>query len=170
MHRLFSINSGILVAVVLCAARLLCQDATDPLGPARALLSEGKLQDTESTLRAYLASHPTSADAHFLLGYALFRDQKPNESLVEFTEGAKFRRPHPDELKIVASDYVILSDYMDADKWFSTVVTESPNDADACISSAGPSSTKITSPTPSPISNMPWRCVPNTSRLKTTLA
>jgi Flp pilus assembly protein TadD len=60
----------------------------------------------------------------------LFRDQKATESLAEFTAGAKFRRPRADELKIVASDYVILSDYGDADKWFSAVAAENPNDAD----------------------------------------
>jgi tetratricopeptide (TPR) repeat protein len=78
-----------------------------------------------------LAANPSAADGHFLLGYVLFRDQKAKESLAEFTTGAKFRRPHPDELKIVAADYVMLSDYSDADKWFSQVVSETPYDADA---------------------------------------
>ena len=57
--------------------------------------------------------------------------QKPTESLAEFTAGAKFRRPRADELKIVAGDYVMLSDFSDADKWFLQVVSETPNDADA---------------------------------------
>ena len=82
-------------------------------------------------IRVYLKTNPSSADAHFLLGYVLFREQKAKESLAEFTAGAKFRRPHPDELKVVASDYVILGDFGDADKWFSEVVAEDPNDADA---------------------------------------
>ncbi len=66
-----------------------------------------------------------------LLLPALFREQKAAESLAEFTAGAKFRRPRADEFKVVAADYVMLSDYADADKWFSQVVSETPNDADA---------------------------------------
>jgi tetratricopeptide (TPR) repeat protein len=34
-------------------------------------------------------------------------------------------------LKIVAADYAMLGDYSDADKWFSQVVAETPNDADS---------------------------------------
>jgi tetratricopeptide (TPR) repeat protein len=34
-------------------------------------------------------------------------------------------------LKIVAANYVMLNDYSDADKWFSQVVAEAPNDADS---------------------------------------
>jgi Flp pilus assembly protein TadD len=34
-------------------------------------------------------------------------------------------------LKVVASDYVMLEDFGDADKWFTEVVAETPNDADA---------------------------------------
>jgi tetratricopeptide (TPR) repeat protein len=41
------------------------------------------------------------------------------------------RHPRPDELKIVASDYVLLEDFVDADKWFSEVVAETPDDANA---------------------------------------
>src|SRR6185437_3965900 len=82
-------------------------------------------------LRNFLDAHPSDPDAHFLYGYVLFREQKARESLAEFTAGAKYRRPNAEELKIVASDYVLLGDFADADKWFSEVVTESPSDADA---------------------------------------
>lgn len=95
------------------------------------MLDQGKAAESESILRSYLVANPNSADAHFLLGYALFRQQKAKDSLAEFTAGAKFRRPRADELKVVASDYVILADYSDADKWFSQVVSETPDDADA---------------------------------------
>lgn len=108
-----------------------CQQSADPLAQERALLSEGRLAESEAALRTYIRTNPSSADAHFLLGYILFRDQKANESLVEFTAGAKYSRPKADDLKIVASDYVILGDFADADKWFSEVVKEMPGDADA---------------------------------------
>ena len=116
---------------VLCTASALSQTPADPLSEARSLLDAGKIQEPEAILRNYLAANPSAADAHFLLGYALFRDQNAKESLAEFTAGAKFRRPRADELKVVAGDYVMLGDYSDADKWFSQVVTETPNDADA---------------------------------------
>jgi len=116
---------------VLCAASALSQTSADPVAEARSLLDAGKIQESETILRSYLAANPSAADAHFLLGYALFRDQRSKESLAEFTAGAKFRRPRADELKIVAGDYVMLGDYSDADKWFSQVVSETPNDADA---------------------------------------
>jgi len=96
----------------------------------RSLLDAGRLAEAESSARNYLAMHASSADAHFLLGYILFREQKPKESLAEFTAGASFRRPGADDFKIVASDYVILRDYADADKWFSEAVAANPNDAD----------------------------------------
>lgn len=118
-------------AVLLFTASALCQTTADPIAEARSLLDTGKIQESETILRNYLTAHTSSADAHFLLGYALFRDRKAKESLAEFTAGAKFRRPLADDLKIVAADYVMLSDYSDADKWFSQVVTEKPNDSDA---------------------------------------
>ena len=121
----------VLSVVIACAVPALSQAPPDPLAPARALLDAGKAAESESLLRSYLAAHPESADAHYLLGYALFREQKATESLAEFTAGAKFRHPRPDELKVVAADYVMLGDYSDADRWFSQVVSETPNDADA---------------------------------------
>jgi tetratricopeptide (TPR) repeat protein len=118
----------------LCSAAV-CQpppeQPADPLAEARTLAEKGAAAKSEDLLRGYIAGRPTSADAHFLLGYVLFREQKAKESLAEFTAGAKLRRPKADELKTVASDYVMLGDYSDADKWFSEVTSETPGDADA---------------------------------------
>ena len=120
-----------LAALILSGASVLCSAQADPLSEARSLIDQGKVAQSESILRNYLGSNPNSADAHFLLGYALFRQQKAKDSLAEFTAGAKFRRPRAVELKVVAGDYVMLGDYSDADKWFSQVVSEMPEDADA---------------------------------------
>jgi tetratricopeptide (TPR) repeat protein len=121
----------LLLAAIVCVTSANCQAPSDPVARARALLDAGEIQHAEALLRDQVAANPSAADAHFLLGYALFRDQKAKESLVELTTGAKFRRPRADELKVVAADYVMLSDYSDADKWFSQVVSETPDDADA---------------------------------------
>jgi tetratricopeptide (TPR) repeat protein len=128
----FPISSHLVAAVVLCATPAFCQQQSDPLAAARSLLDSGKFAESEANLRAYLVANPSSADAHFLLGYVLFREQKATESLAEFTAGAKSRRPGPDDLKIVGSDYVVLGDLGDADKWFSQVVEQAPLDAEAC--------------------------------------
>ncbi|HEY1897492.1 MAG TPA: tetratricopeptide repeat protein [Terracidiphilus sp.] len=127
----YKLRRTFLAAAILGTVSGLGQAPADPLAKARSLLDAGKIEESESFLRDYIANNPSGADAHFLLGYALFRGQKPTESLAEFTVGAKFRRPRADELKIVAGDYVLLSDFSDADKWFSQVVSETPNDADA---------------------------------------
>jgi Flp pilus assembly protein TadD len=123
---------GVLVIVAISCARFsFCQAPSDPLADARAKADAGKLTQAESTLHGFLARNPNSADAHFLLGYVLFREKKARESLDEFNAGAKMRRPTPEDLKIVASDYVLAGDFGNADKWFSEVVAETPNDPNA---------------------------------------
>jgi len=116
---------------VLCALAADGQKPADPLPGPRAFLAEGKLDKSEAALHDYLAAHPASADAHFLLGYVLFREKKATESLAEFTAGARTRHPKAEEFKTIASDYVLLRDYSDAEKWFTEVTRETPNDADA---------------------------------------
>ncbi len=47
----------------------------DPaLAPARSLLRQDKLSEAEATTRNFLKAHADSADAHFLLGFILFRE------------------------------------------------------------------------------------------------
>jgi tetratricopeptide (TPR) repeat protein len=108
-----------------------CQPPNDPLSEPRALLAEGKLASSDAALHNYLKEHPASAEAHFLLGYVLLREQKPVDSLAEYTAGARTRHPKADEFKAIASDYVLLGDFADADKWFTEVIVEKPDDPDA---------------------------------------
>jgi tetratricopeptide (TPR) repeat protein len=105
--------------------------AGSELAHAKDLVNAGSLQEAESFLRTYLTHDVASADAHFLLGYVLFREQKISDSLAEYTRGAKFRTPGEEDLKIVAFDYVVLKDYTDASKWLSKAVAWKPDDADA---------------------------------------
>ncbi len=72
--------------------------------------------------RSYLESHPASADAHFLLGLILFKEVKAKDSLAEYTAAAKYRDPSAYDLEVVGLNYVLLNDYMDADKWLSKSV------------------------------------------------
>jgi len=100
-----------------------------PLAEARALINLGKWSEAEQVIRRYLEVRKSSADANYLLGYILFKKQDPKSSLAEYTEGARYRRPGAADLEVVASDYVLLKDYPDADKWFTKAVEWNPNDS-----------------------------------------
>lgn len=107
---------------------------TDALISAKSLVEGGNFAEAERILRLYLSNHQSSGEAHFLLGYVLFRQiqtkaalegridpefQQKNAkaALAEFTQGARSNRPSAFDLKIVALCYVLLGDYADADKW-----------------------------------------------------
>jgi Flp pilus assembly protein TadD len=126
---------------------------------AKSLMEKGLVHNAEREVRRHLEAHTDSAEGHFLLGYILFReiqagatgetttegiknfdvrptdaktrDEKARESLAEFTAGAKYHDPNAFDLKIVALDYVLLGDYVDADKWLTRSVEWNPQDTDA---------------------------------------
>jgi len=125
------LHLGLCEFLIGACALAFCQSATDPLADARSLATSGLLEKAEARIRGYLQENPASADAHFLLGYVLFREQRARDSLAEFTAAAKYRRPKADEFMAIASDYVLLGDYVDADKWFSEVTRERPDDPEA---------------------------------------
>ena len=120
---------AVLLLTVLCMRVAWSQQADDTLATARKLVMGGNLAESENLLRGFIAKNPSSADAYFLLGYVYFREQKARESLAEFTAGARYRTPAADDLKVVASDYVLLGDFPDAQKWFTKVTQEKPGDA-----------------------------------------
>lgn len=101
------------------------------LEQAKSLIRKGQTNLAEGDVRQHIKENPSSADGHFLLGYILFLEARAKESLAEYTEGAKYRKPSATDLKVVASDYVVLSDFPDADKWFTRVVEWTPNDKQA---------------------------------------
>lgn len=128
------------------------------LAKAESLMEKGQLNDAEIIVRQDLKIAPDSAAAHFLLGYILYReiqaqakqiDPNPNaiyaapqksliemseknakESLAEFTAGARYRTPSAFDLKIVAIDYILLGDFIDADKWLTRSLQLNPTDSD----------------------------------------
>src|SRR5437667_7885554 len=102
-------------------------------GATEALLFEGKClihlekyQEAERALRSYVGRRPNSDDALYLLGFVLYRQNKPAESLAMYTKGAALRRPAGDDLKIVGLDYVMLNDYAHAGKWLEKAVELEP--------------------------------------------
>jgi len=126
---------------------------------AKSLMEKGSLPDAERAVRHHLETHSDSAEGHFLLGYILFREiqtearlettaegvknlevdpadgkareKKAKDSLAEFTAGAKYHAPSSFDLKIVALDYVLLGDYVDADKWLARSLEWNPQDSDS---------------------------------------
>ncbi len=85
----------------------------------------------EGSLRDYQKFHPDSAQAEFLLGYVLFRENQPKESLAMYTAAASLQRPVADDFKIVGLDYALLNDYPDSIRWLEQSVSENPADAEA---------------------------------------
>ena len=56
----------------------------DPLlAEARSLADKGMASEAEGRVRQYLAEHPDSANAHFLLGYILFREIQEQAAINE---------------------------------------------------------------------------------------
>ena len=103
----------------------------DPVVAARAALAKGDLPGAEHLLQRDLATTPANADAAYLLGYVLFREHRETDSLAAYTAAARLRRPGPDDLLVVASDYILLKDYADAEHWLLAVVQTVPGNARA---------------------------------------
>jgi Flp pilus assembly protein TadD len=87
------------------------------LTEARKLMAAGNFKEAEKALRAFLELDPTAAQARYLLAYALLRQNKPRDSLEEYTRAAALRTPNAEQLREVGQDYVLLSDYPDAGNW-----------------------------------------------------
>lgn len=105
------------------------QAPVDALSTSRALLARGLIVAAQAKVDAFLQSNPDSADGHYLRAEVFFREQKAKESLAEFTQGAKGRRPTAREFGMIASDYVLLGDYSDADRWFTEATLADPGEA-----------------------------------------
>ena len=61
--------------------------------------------------------------------FALLHEGRATESLAEYTEGAKFGEPGADDLAAVASNYVLLKDFADADRWLRAALQRAPTRA-----------------------------------------
>lgn len=107
-----------------------------PIDPALAepqgLVESHHYPEAAQQIKTYLQNHPDSAPAHFLLGYTLYRENMPRESLAEYTLGARFKNPAASDLAAVAMDYILLHDYSDADKWLTEATARSPDNGLYC--------------------------------------
>jgi len=108
--------------------------SAETLAQARKLMSAGDFKQAEASLRAYLIGDPRSGPARYLLAYALLRQNKPKDSLEEYTRAAALQTPSAEELRSVGQDYVLLGDYEDAGKWMTRSVELSPADPEGWYS------------------------------------
>jgi Flp pilus assembly protein TadD len=93
--------------------------ANSPKAPAdaRSLMAVGNFKGAENALRTYLVTDPQSGHARYLLAYALLRQNRPKDSLEEYTRAAALQTPTAAQLREVGQDYVLLDDTVDAGKW-----------------------------------------------------
>lgn len=96
------------------------------LSEARTLLVQHDAAGAEKMARDYLKENASSAYGHFLLGYILFTEQKAEESLAEYTAGARYQKPSAADMMAVGADYVLLKDNEDADRLFKQVTDMEP--------------------------------------------
>ncbi len=97
----------------------------------KALANLAKFEEAAVALETYRATHPNSEDSAYLLAYVRFRQNKPKESLQLFTEAAKLQPPTADDLKLIALDYVLLSDYDDAARYLEQSLAADPESIEA---------------------------------------
>ncbi len=108
---------GVALGLVGMGRDLSGQSAEAGLAGAKQAAHDERWGDAEHLARSYLADHEASAEGHYVLALALQREDRPGESLREYTRAAQLRTPTATELSLVAYDYVLLNDYADADKW-----------------------------------------------------
>jgi tetratricopeptide (TPR) repeat protein len=100
------------------------------LARVRSAVEAGSFSSAEGLARKYVSQQDASADGHYLLGYILSHEGKAQESLGEYTRAAQLRPPSANDFKVVAVDYVLLGDFLDADQWFTRALKMNPSDAD----------------------------------------
>jgi len=121
-----------MICVVCCGlGKSAAGQQTSDLQSASALLLQKRYADAVALLQKIMPDHEQQPEAHVMLAYALFREDKPAESLNEYTRAAQLRTPSAEDLKWVAQDYVLLNDYKDAAKWMSISLSMDQSDEEA---------------------------------------
>jgi tetratricopeptide (TPR) repeat protein len=122
-------------AVVMCAAQQIGpltpgSPQASSLAAARQLVHAGKFAQADAMLRPLITADPRAAEPRYLLAYALLREDKPADSLKEYTSAAALRPPTAAELRSVALEYVLLKALPEADRWMSRALAMDANDAE----------------------------------------
>jgi tetratricopeptide (TPR) repeat protein len=92
------------------------------------------LSRKEFDLRSALNAEPSSPEVAYALALTLREEGKAHESIDMYTRAAALRKPSTAELRSVALDYVLLSDYDDAIHWLEIAAKIDPKDANVLYS------------------------------------
>jgi tetratricopeptide (TPR) repeat protein len=92
------------------------------------------LAQEEARLRAMIPQQPRSAEPLYSLALVMRQEGKARESIDTYTQAAQLRTPTADDLRSVALDYVLLSDYDDAIHWLERAVRMDPANVNALYS------------------------------------
>ena len=90
---------------------------------AKALIEMGAAVEAESALRAYLASHPASGEASYLLARVLFMQDRSEDSVHAYESAAKLQPATSDELTELARVHIRLSDMAAAAAYLEKALT-----------------------------------------------
>ena len=133
-----TVSVSVLLFLMPWASTTICVAQTVPeqgsaniLAQAKDSLDHGQYTEADKMLRDHLNTHPSDVEAKYLLAFALFKENKPADSLKEYTDAAGQRSPHAADLETVALDYVLLDDYADADHWIRYSLSLDANNAEA---------------------------------------
>ncbi len=97
----------------------------------KSLVNLNRFSEAGMALQAYIARHPKSDEALYLLAFVRFRENQPADSLRLSTAAASVRPPNADDLKIVALDYVLLSDLISAQRYLEQALAMQPGNTEA---------------------------------------
>lgn len=112
-----SVQSGFLVAPLLAqdtrnAPVVATSKATEgTLEDMEKEISANKLQEVESRLQSYVQNHPTSAKAHYDLGYVQFRTHNIKSSIAELSKSLELNSDNGEAHKILGLDCGIVGRY-----------------------------------------------------------
>lgn len=98
---------------------------------AKSLVNLSDFAGAAASLGSYIANHPDSDDALYLLGYVQFRLDQAKQSLDALARAAKVKPPQAGDLKIAALDYVLLNDFESAGRYLEESLRMNPQDAEA---------------------------------------
>ncbi|HVG39477.1 MAG TPA: tetratricopeptide repeat protein, partial [Pyrinomonadaceae bacterium] len=78
---------------------------------SRAFIKTNRFNKAQAPLMRYIAARPQSDEGYYLLGYVLFRQGRPKDSLLVYEQAQLLKPAAADDLKIIGLDYGLLKDY-----------------------------------------------------------
>jgi Flp pilus assembly protein TadD len=129
-HVFFTVIVGclLLASAVIADAQDSDQSQSPSLSRARALVVANDFPGAEKALREIVREQPNSVAVLNLLGFVLFRENQPKDSLDFLTRAAAIRPPRADVLKVMGLDCVLLKDNPGADRYLTLSLQQDSSD------------------------------------------